>query len=208
MRRIVLLSHRVPVSGAFSLNDLAGGGGRVDEVARCVSTAFLVSNDLRRDTELTILFSQAPPPDARHIRVSGERIRHLNPDERSTAALIKNALVRSIPLLHDIEASPGLVVGPSDPLEELGRLVREPGTFWLRESGARVRPEELPESTTVVLGDSEDPRPEEIELLERSGVPQRSLGPRSLRASQCLDIWQNLLDLRVGAPPSGGRPPA
>src|SRR5271170_5480292 len=98
MRRLVLLVHRVPVSGAFTLNDLAGGGGRMDEVARVVSTAFLVSNDLRRDLEVILVFGASPPPAARRIRILGERIRFLHPDERSTAALLKNALGRSIPL--------------------------------------------------------------------------------------------------------------
>src|SRR5579862_5532022 len=94
MRRFLILAHRVPTGGAFTLNDLAGGGGRVDEIARAVSTAFTVSNDLRRDTELTVLFVQPGLPGPRRIRLVGSRLRFLNPDERSTAALLKNALVR------------------------------------------------------------------------------------------------------------------
>lgn len=196
MRRIVLLVHRVPVSGAFSLNDLAGGGGRMDEVARCVSTGFLVSNRLRRDTEMVLLFGQSPPPAARRLRLNGARIRYLNPDERSTAALLKNALVRSIPLERDVEASPGLVVGPVDPLAELQRLAAAPGTFWLTEGGSPEEPAELPSETTVVLGDADDPTEAERAVLEASGVPRLSLGPVPLRASQCVDVWQNRLDRR------------
>jgi tRNA (pseudouridine54-N1)-methyltransferase len=201
MRRIILLTHRVPVSGAFSLNDLAGGGGRVDEVARCVSTAFLVSNRLRRDTEMTILFAQRPAPEARQIRIQGDRIRHLHPDERSTAALLKNALVRSIPLEAEVEASPGLVVGPVDPLAALDALTHGPAVFWLTEVGASEEPAELPASTTVVLGDADDPTPEEQAILQRNGALPISLGPVSLRASQCLDLWQNRLD-RCGFDPA------
>ncbi|HEV2166248.1 MAG TPA: tRNA (pseudouridine(54)-N(1))-methyltransferase TrmY, partial [Thermoplasmata archaeon] len=119
MRRILLIAHRVPVSGAFTLNDLAGGAGRMDEIARCVSTAFTVSNALRQDAEMTILFVAEPPPKARQIEVVGNRLRYLNPDERSTAALLKNALVRSIPLDRMVEASPGIRVGPVDPDSEV-----------------------------------------------------------------------------------------
>jgi len=64
VRRFLLLAHRVPPNGAFTLNDLAGGAGRMDEVARAVSTAFTLSNDLRRDTEVSILFVAQPPPVA------------------------------------------------------------------------------------------------------------------------------------------------
>jgi len=197
MRRIVLLVHRVPVSGAFTLNDLAGGGGRMDEVARVVSTAFLASNELRRDTEVTLLFGGSPPPAARRIRLYGERIRFLHPDERSTAALLKNALVRSIPLEQDVEASPGLVVGPVDPLAELRHLAEDPAAVWLTEDGGPF--DELPpdRGATVLLGDADDPTPAEREVLESAGLPKASLGPRALRASQCVDVWHNRMDRRV-----------
>jgi tRNA (pseudouridine54-N1)-methyltransferase len=199
VRRIILLVHRVPASGAFTLNDLAGGGGRMDEVARCVSTAFLASNELRRELEMTLLFAPTPPVGARRIRIQGERIRFLHPDERSTAALLKNALVRAIPMEQDVEASPGLVVGPIDPVAELTRWAAAPGAVWLTEAG--VAPESLPlgEETVAILGDADDPTPAEQEILERAGVPKVSLGPRSLRASQCVDVWQNVLDRRAAA---------
>lgn len=205
MRSLLLLAHRVPVAGSFTLNDLAGGAGRMDEVARAVSTAFTLSNDLRRDTEMTVLFVASPPPSARHIRLVGARLRHLNPDERSTAALLKNALVRSIPLEADVEASPGLVVGPSDPLAELAEFARKPGTLWLTEEGSPLRGSpELAEGFRAILSDPSDPTEPEAELLRSLGVERRSVGPRSLRASQVIDILHNEADLRASSAP---RPP-
>jgi tRNA (pseudouridine54-N1)-methyltransferase len=195
-RRFLLLAHRVPVSGNFSLNDLAGAGGRMDEIARATSTAFTVSNGLRRDTELTILFVAAPPPRARRIRLTGSGLRYLNPDERSTAALLKNALVRSSTLERDIEASPGLVVGPADPAVVLAEFLKEPGTVWLTEDGGPY-PIESRTGPTVgaVLSDPDDPAPDERRLIETSGVPRVSLGPTALRTSQCIDILHNRWDV-------------
>ena len=199
VRRFLLLAHRVPIAGAFTLNDLAGGGGRMDEIARCVSTALTVSNDLRRDTEITVLFEAEPSPRARRIRVDGARVRYLNPDERSTAALLKNALVRSVALDHDVESSPGMVVGPVHPAEELDRFLTEPSAFWLTESGRPLREAEFdPAEFGAVLSDPVDPTEEERAQLERSGVPAVRVGPRSLRSSQVLDIVQNEADLRSG----------
>ena len=167
----------------------------MDEVARVTSTAFTISNGLRRDTELTILFVTEPPPRARRIRLLGTGLRYLNPDERSTAALLKNALVRSSTLDKDIEASPGLVVGPIDPLAALAEFVREPGSLWLDEAGIPYAPSALSTpGVGAVLSDPDDPTPEEQDVLRREGVPSVSLGPVSLRTSQCVDVLHNRWD--------------
>lgn len=203
------MAHRVPVSGAFTLNDLAGGGGRMDEIARCVSTAFTVSNGLRTDTEMTILFVAEPPPKARRIEIVGSRLRYLNPDERSTAAILKNALVRSIPLEHDIESSPGVRVGPVDPAEALRDFAGAPGGFWLTENGVPYRQSLLLKGGfRAVLSDPTDPTAEESALLGDLGLPKVSLGPRSLRSSQCVDLLNGEADLREAGSHAPGGPGA
>jgi tRNA (pseudouridine54-N1)-methyltransferase len=200
MRRFLILAHRVPVGGLFTLNDLAGGAGRMDEVARAVSTAFTLSNDLRRDTELTVLFVAEPPPAARRIDLNGARLRYLNPDERSTAALLKNALVRSRGFHRPIESSPGLTVAPVDPAAALGEFVQRPGTVWLTEQGEPLTGRELPDGDFgAVVSDPYDPSATEVALLAGSGVPRISVGPRSLRTSQVLDVVVNELDRRDAA---------
>ncbi len=200
MRRFLLLAHKAPSSGAFTLNDLAGGGGRIDEVARSVSTAFTLSNDLRRDTELTILFRGPTPPGPRRVHLIGARLKFLNPDERSTAALLKNALVRALSSERDLESSPGLLVGPSDPLAELRRFTQAPGAIWLTETGRPLREwATSSDGFSAVISDPFDPLPDEVEILRASGIPALSLGPRSLRTSQCIDVLHNEFDLRASA---------
>ncbi len=197
MRRFVLLVHRVPSNGAFTLNDLAGGAGRMDEVARAVSTAFTVSNDLRRDTQAILLFAGSRPSAAgRRITVSGARVRYLNPDERSTAALLKNALVRAADFPREFESSPGIVAGPIDVGQELRRLAMEPGGVWLTEGGTlwRSRPPVGP-PTTFFLSDPYEPTEAEQAILVAAGLPTVSLGPRSLRTSQVIDLVHHELDL-------------
>ena len=197
MRRFLLLAHRVPPSGAFTLNDLAGGAGRMDEVARAVSTAFTLSNDLRRDTEMTVLFVAEPPPRARRISLFGARLRYLNPDERSTAALLKNALVRSAGFPREFESSPGLTVAPTDPMAELAEYLRRPGAVWLTETGAPIAAWSVAGAEiAAVVSDPYDPSPEETALLAASGIPRLSVGPRSLRTSQVIDAVHRELDLR------------
>jgi tRNA (pseudouridine54-N1)-methyltransferase len=200
MRRFLLVAHKVPPSGQFTLNDLAGGGGRMDEVARTVSTAFTLSNDLRRDTELTILFVAEPPLSARRIELVGARLRYLNPDERSTAALLKNALTRAAHYPHDFESSPGLRVGPAEPLALLRQFLAAPGVLWLTEGGAPLASwSGSGGGIAAVLSDPFDPTAEERALLEESGVPRYSVSPRSLRSSQVVDAVHRELDLREAA---------
>ena len=198
MRRFLILAHKVPTGGQFTLNDLAGGGGRVDEIARAVSTGFLLSNDLRRDTEITVVFASERPPGPRRVRLLGDRIRHLNPDERSTAALLKNALVRAIPAEHDVESSPGLLVGPVVPEQEIEAFAALPGAFWLTEEGQPLDDSlGLPDGFAAILGDPYGPSPGEQALLEQLRLPKVSLGPRSMRVSQCIDVLHNDFDRRA-----------
>jgi tRNA (pseudouridine54-N1)-methyltransferase len=205
MRRFLLLAHRVPPSGSFTLNDLAGGAGRMDEVARTVSTAFTLSNDLRRDTELTILFEAEPPPAARKIELVGARLRYLNPDERSTAALLKNALVRSTHFPRELESSPGLRVSATDPESELRAFLARADAVWLTESGSPLRDHRFSGGDfAAVLSDPYEPTEAEAAVLVGSGVPRRSVGPRSLRSSQVVDLVHNVLDLDEAARSSGG----
>ncbi len=196
MRRFLLFAHRVPPDGAFTLNDLAGGAGRMDEVARAVSTAFTLSNDLRRDTEMTVVFAAEPPPRARKVELLGARLRHLHPDERSTAALLKNALVGSARYPQEFESSPGIRVAPVDPIACLEGFLRQPGVVWLIEGGRPLA--ELPDDAelSAFVSDPFDPSPAELAVLEASGARRVSVGPRSLRTSQVVDAVQRELDLR------------
>ncbi|MCI4363274.1 MAG: tRNA (pseudouridine(54)-N(1))-methyltransferase TrmY [Thermoplasmata archaeon] len=195
-RHLLLLVHTVPLDGAFTLNDLAGGGGRMDEVARVLSTALTLSNDLRRDATVTLLFHPKGDGPGRSIVVDGSRVRYLNPDERSTAALLKNALVRSVLADGPVESSPGLTVAPADPREALEAFVRRAGAVWLTESGSPLRAYDGPIGLSAVLSDPTEPTAAERELLEGSGIPRLSVGPRALRSSQVVDLLWNELDLR------------
>lgn len=205
----MVLVHKVPADGEFTLNDLAGSGGRMDEVAAVVASAFLVSNGIRRDTELTLLLV-ADPSRPRAIRLSGARLKFLNPDERSTAALLKNALVRSLTRpTEEMETTPGIRVGPARPTDDLNSFLKQPGTVWATEGGSPLR-EHSPagvrgEDVGAVLSDPFNPSPEEEALLRASGAPQVSVGPRSLRSSQCVVLLHNEWDLRELAAAGQGK---
>lgn len=208
-RRFLLLVHRAPPDGDFTLNDLAGAGGRMDAVAGVVTATFLLSNGMRRDTELTLLFL-ADPTRVLAVRMDGRKLKYLNPDERSTAALVKNSLVKYWARPEaETETSPGIVVALTDLARELRRFTSFPSPVWLVEDGGEWVPAEEG-AVSVVLSDPHEPSPAERTLLAEHFPRRVSLGPRSLHSSHCIALVHNLLDREGEAlspsPPGEGEP--
>mmetsp|Transcript_20153 Transcript_20153/g.36586 ORF Transcript_20153/g.36586 Transcript_20153/m.36586 type:complete len:347 (+) Transcript_20153:51-1091(+) len=89
-RNIVVVSHNVS-------NDIAAGlfddrnllHGRVDVLARCVNSGLWLSNDIRDDTSVFLMFF----PQNRTIEVVGRSVSDLNPDERTTALCLQRTLL-------------------------------------------------------------------------------------------------------------------
>lgn len=96
-RRFAIIGHDVPCKGDFSLNDLAGGAGRLDVLLRAVNTALFVSHGIREDTQIILHLGGS---GSRRIRFDGGKLRGVHPDERSIAGHVR-AVVRSpIPLIQ------------------------------------------------------------------------------------------------------------
>ena len=101
MRQFVCLGHDVPLDGDFSLDDLAGGAGRLDAICRSVTAALLRSHGIREDVRVHLVLG-----DELTIQIDGATVRRLNPDERSTAARIRDALAHREEAIGAIPAEP------------------------------------------------------------------------------------------------------
>ncbi len=190
IRHFVVLSHTVPADGAFSLNDLPGSGGRVDVIARCVSSALLTSNSIRRDASVTVCILSARRPVS--VTVHGSSVRYLNPDERSTAALIKNALVKAAGLESGI-SSPGIYFNHKGLSEVIEEAAGGRHCYSLSETGERV--DRLDTPSLVVLGDQIGMTAEEVSLLGRYGGREASLSKFVLQTDQCITISNWMMDM-------------
>jgi len=188
MTTFAVVGHTATTDAAFSLNDLAGGAGRMDVLCRCVNTSLFLSHDLRRDTECTLVL-QGRPENTKTIRFSGSSVRSLNPDERSPAALIKKAL--AIPCGSEFrEAAPGVEVRKAG----LSRLLSEGVFAVLDENGTDIRKaDNLP--AAFLLSDHLSFTPDEEELF--AGCPRFSVGPSVLHADHAIVILLNELDRRA-----------
>ncbi len=188
----MVVAHTVPLDGEFSLSDLPGGAGRVDVLCRAAVDAFLLSHGIRKGVVVHFVIQ-----DALTIRLVGERLRHLNPDERSTAALLREALRvgRGLPPGEERPATPGITVRRGGLAALLSRLQEEGvGPVVLDERGMPLRGAALPAQPAFVLSDHRDFTPEEERLL--APYPKVSVGPVVLQGHQCITLVHNELDLR------------
>ncbi|MGB2983243.1 MAG: tRNA (pseudouridine(54)-N(1))-methyltransferase TrmY [Candidatus Bipolaricaulia bacterium] len=191
MRRFVILGHKVPLEATFSLNDLPGGAGRLDVLCRAIGASLFVSHGIRSDVEAILLLQNTA-----QIRIAGDRVKRLNPDERSTAALIKRALDALSD--EEVQSTPGIFVSRRSLPETLDRLHQlEANPVVLHEGGTPVDAFSFPRNPAFVLSDHVDFTEEEDREL--GAFPHVSLGEKPLHTSQCITIMHYLLDQREEA---------
>jgi len=195
MRYFVITGHKAVTTGDFKLDDIAGGAGRLDILVRCVNSAFFLSHDLRKDVEIYLVL-EGGDDAPKTVIFKGAELRYLNPDERSTASLIRNALLKKVQSGEEIRSSPGVYntrMSFTDVLERLSKV----GSFvYLKEDGVDCREYEFPENPIFVLGDNQDPTEEEEATLQSYSPDKICIGPHSLHADHCMIIVQNEVDRR------------
>lgn len=194
MRRFVVVGHKAASTGDFKLDDMAGGAGRLDILLRCINSAFFLSHSIRKDVEiyLVVLGGEDAP---KTIRIAGSEVRYLNPDERSTGALIRNALIAEVEE-REIRSSPGIYVSRDSFYDVINRLSAKSRIVYLRENGEDVRGAEFAEDITFVLSDNQDLTNQEDDTLCSLNPSVCSLGPHSYHADHCIIIINNELDRR------------
>ena len=192
MREFVVVGHDAPTTPEFSLDDLPGAG-RLDVLCRCVTRAFLLSHDIREAVRVRLVLGGAYV-----VRFEGSELRHLRPDERSAASLIRGALEAREEAIGAVEAtpSPGVYVGSGG----LERAVDEAGErdelLVLHEDGKPLvdLSDDPPGDVTVVLSDHRDFTGDEAETLRDAGARRVSVGPRALHADHAVTVAHNYLD--------------
>ncbi|UCF07246.1 MAG: tRNA (pseudouridine(54)-N(1))-methyltransferase TrmY [Thermoplasmata archaeon] len=192
MRRFVVIGHRAITSKDFKLKDLCGSTGRLDVLLRCVNSAFFLSHDIRRDVELYLILLGDPDPP-KTIRMVGGELKYLNPDERSTGALVRNALFKK-PGIEEVMSTPGIHISKKGFGEVIRDLNKISDIVYLRENGAPFQPPSETSDFTFVLGDDRDLSPEEEAVIQDCKAHIISLGPKSYHSDHCITIANSLLD--------------
>jgi tRNA (pseudouridine54-N1)-methyltransferase len=191
MRQFVVIGHDAPTTPEFPLDDLAGAAGRLDVLCRCVNSAFFLSHDLRRDVETHLVLG-----DEFTVTFEGSDLRGLNPDERSTAALVRTALDHRDGAIGAMaaESTPGVSIarrGLATLLDGLdGRVVH------LHEDGDPLPTLSADADTdpVFVLSDHRDFTADEAGLLADRADERIRLGPRALHADHAITVAHHYLD--------------
>jgi tRNA (pseudouridine54-N1)-methyltransferase len=194
VRQFLVLGHDAPTDPDFSLDDLPGAG-RVDVLCRCVTAALLLSHGIREDARIWLVLG-----DSLSVRFEGSAVRRLNPDERSTAALVRTALAeREEAIGHiDAESSPGVFVsrrGLEAVLDETAERVSGKHTLvTLHENGTPITAVNVPTDPVFVLSDHREFTEREAELLAERSDERVRLGPERLHANHAITVAHNYLD--------------
>ncbi|MCU4925414.1 tRNA (pseudouridine(54)-N(1))-methyltransferase TrmY [Halobacteria archaeon AArc-dxtr1] len=196
MRQFVLIAHDVPTEPDFSLDDLAGGAGRLDAVCRSITAALLTSHGIREDVRVHLVVQ-----DEFTITIDGDSVRRLNPDERSTAALVRKALDHREEAIGALpaEPSPGIALyrrgfeATIDELEERGGTIVQ-----LHEDGKPIAEGDVDawQEPAFVLSDHHDFTDDERALLDERTSHRIRLGPTRLHADQAITVANHALDTR------------
>ena len=189
MRQFVVLGHEAPTDPDFSLDDLAGGAGRLDVLCRCVAAGLLRSHGVRDDARVVLVVR-----DAVTIRVDGATVRHLAPDERAIAGLLRGALEAADRAVGErfVEASPGVTaarLGLDAALDAAAGPVVQ-----LHEDGEPVTALEPTEPVTFVLSDHREFGADERAVLDERADRRVRLGPERLHADQAITVAHHYLD--------------
>jgi len=196
MRNFIVVGHKATTSPNFSLEDIPGTSGRLDILCRAVTAAFVLSHGIRKDVCVYLILLGGEIPKT--IQLRGETLRHLNPDERTTAALLKKAL--ALPATAEWAMSTSGIVVRIGGLTELLASLKDTKLIYLREDGADIREldaSSLSGETAYILGDHTGMTPEEEAMIEQAGAKVVSLGQTSLHADHCIVLLNWLLDTNL-----------
>ena len=184
-KNFLIIGHRAHTAADWKLDDICGGAGRLDVLVRSVTASLWKSHGIRHDTDVWLSLRGKPKPDIT-VHFSGQNIKYLNPDERSTAALIRNGLIKLNRRKGTLETSPGVTLQRENFSELIKKL---PKPVLLNENGKSKISSKY---QTFILGDDRDPTEEEMKTLD--SLDKVKIGETSLLTSACITLIHHFLD--------------
>ena len=191
MRHFVYFSKTAQTSGNFRTDKLMKAG-RMDIVMHIIIHSFFLSNKLRENVKVHLVFYGSPNPP-RHVELQIKPETNLS--KKDIGNLIKKILYKYKEGMK-IEVLPGCWIDRKDFTKVIEELDNEGNEiFILDKSGKGLREVEIPKDCVFVLGDQDGLPKKEVKRLKNI-VEKVSVGNEIYFASQVVTIINNELDLR------------
>jgi tRNA (pseudouridine54-N1)-methyltransferase len=197
MREFVYYSATARTTGNFG-DDLMKAG-RIDIACQIVIMAFFISNQIRNNVKLHLIFN-GPPDPTKHIELfPGKKLDEDSEHDiskKDVAGLIKKLLYKYKPGIKN-EVMPGYYIEKKNFTKIIEEMMDEgKEVFILDRKGEDIRTIEIGENPIFILGDHDGIPKVEEKKLKKMNVKKVSVGDKMYFASQTLTILQNELDRR------------
>lgn len=179
MRTFILHALKARTDGNFNLEDLPSSGGRMDLVARCISSALFISHAIRQDTEIIAVLN-GPPKSPIAIRFDGSIVRKIAPDERSVAIWLKKILTEG-------KLTNGIVAEKKS-LQQIVKENAKRPIYVLHEKGKPIEEVKIEKDPIFIFGDHIGLPPKDEKFVMRYAKEKISLGNTPYLASSVVSV--------------------
>jgi tRNA pseudouridine-54 N-methylase len=195
MREIIYYSKNAPTSGNFDQNLMKAG--RLDIAIHTIIAAFFLSNKMRQDVKMHLVFDGAPDP-TKHIEMMPKPDAEVQLSKKDVAGLIKRLLYK-YKKGEKKEVDPGYWIEKKRLDLVLEELEKEGKQIWILDKGGiALRKADISDNAVFLLGDQEGLDRKDLKQFKKK-YNTISVGNESYFASQVVVILQNELDLREEA---------
>jgi len=191
MREFIYYSKTAVTTGNFRLDNLMKAG-RMDIVCNMIISAFFISNQMRDDVKLHLIFD-GPPTPPRHLIFQSNKKMPIS--KKDVAGLIKRLLYKC-PKQGIHEVFPGCFIEKKS-FEALVKELNNNGKdiFLLSKKGKDIQEKKLKGNEVFIIGDHEGFPKGKKKFLKK--IDKISVGPKILFASQVITILHNQIDRQL-----------
>ncbi len=189
MREFIYYSKNAVTAGNLIKDNLMNAG-RMDIVCNVIIAVLFISNKMREDIKLHLIFDGGPN-NPRHLVFESNEEMPIS--KKDVAGLIKRMLYKSPKTEGLKEIFPGASIEKKS-FEQLVKELDKEGkdVLLLEGKGEDIRKKDLTKNPVFIIGDHEGFPKDKRKFLKK--IDKVSIGPKILFASQVITLIHNELD--------------
>jgi len=198
MREIIYYSRTAPTAGSYIKENLQKSG-RLDIAIHTVIASFFLSNKLRNDVKLHMIFA-GPPTPPRHLELEPVTEGKTGMDKiylsKTNVSIVLKKMLYKYKEGEKRQIFPGFWIERKGFLELVNEMDKQGRNLYILDpKGEDIREVEIRENPVFILGDHKGLPVKELKRVKKICTPV-SIGKRTYFASQTTAIVNNELDRR------------